>query len=360
MSNTKKTIREKDLSYVHEFPATRGVQAGVPFYSCSVPMRVLAKLFLFDEEDVPVELRTQRRLDEKRVKGLRDYLIENPKTYVIPSLTVSIDGDLEFIPTGEEAVLRDVGVLRVAIAAKFIINDGQHRKFGIAKALQENPELAYESVPVMFFLDVGFKRSQQIFADINRNMKIPDAAIGIAFDHRDHLAIWTREVIKAIPFLRQYVQHEGTSIKAKSNKLLVLTWLYKANQRIADPLPTNQQAFLLAFWEAVTTNMVEWQQVVDKELNPTELRRDYICCTAVVIEAIAKIGSTLAQIPTYVQHPEKLKDRLKPLSGINWAKTNPEWLDLIVDEQGRMLLGSSNKLRLQEYLETKIGVLQHV
>lgn len=357
-ANAKKTT--KDLSYVHEFPATRGIQAGVSYYSCSVPIRVLAKLFLFDEEEVPVELRTQRTLDEKRVVGLRDYVIDNPKTYVIPSLTVSIDGDLEFIPASEEGILRQVGVLRVAIAAKFVINDGQHRKAGLAKALQENPALGSESVSVLFYLDVGLKRCQQIFADINRNMKVPDASIGIAFDHRDHVAIWTREVIKAIPFLRQHVQHEGTSIKAKSNKLLVLTWLYKANQRISEPLPANQQAFLLGFWEAVTANMVEWRQVVDKEISPAELRRNYICCTAVVIEAIAKVGSTLAQIPIYAEHPEKLKDRLKPLSGINWAKTNPEWLDLILDEQGRILLASANKQQLQDYLESKIGVLQHV
>ncbi len=321
----------------------RGVMAGQEFYSCIIPIRVLPKIFLFDEEEVPIEIRRQRTLNPKRADDIRDYVIENPKDYVLPSLTASIDGELEFIPVSNEGDLRKLGVLRVAIASKFIINDGQHRKAGLAKALQENPQLAYESINVLLFLDIGLKRSQQIFSDINRNMKVPDSAINITFDHRDVLAVMTREIIKEVPFLRQFVQREGGSIKTKSNKLLVLTWVYKANQRINAVMASGQQAFCLKFWEALVANIPKWQEVLNQEISAEVVRKDYICCTAIAIEALSQLGVSLAQNPKYVEHPEKMLDKLSLLSTINWWKLDETWLGMVVDPNGRMLTKKEKK-----------------
>jgi len=51
--------------------------------------------------------------------------------------------------------------------ARFMINDGQHRRAAFELALKEN-ELGYKTIAVVFFLDVGLKRSQQMFTDLNR------------------------------------------------------------------------------------------------------------------------------------------------------------------------------------------------
>lgn len=347
--------QEKD-PYVHAFPAMRGIMAGREFYSCIVPVRVLVKLFLFDEEEVPVELRVQRTLNQKRADDIRDYLIDNPKDYILPSLTASIDGEIEFLPVSDETDYRKLGILRVAIASKFILNDGQHRKAGLAKALQENPQLAHESVNVLFFLDIGLKRCQQIFSDINRTMKVPDASINITFDHRHTLAVLTREVVKEVPFLRQFVQHEGGSIKSKSNKLLVLTWVYKANQRICNVMAAGQQEFCTKFWEALVTSLPKWQEAIDQEISAEVLRRDYICCTAVAIEALSAIGVVLAQSPTYAEHPEKIADKLAPLKSVNWWKQNQTWLGMVVDASGRMLTKKENIQMLISHLSTLTNV----
>jgi DNA sulfur modification protein DndB len=357
MATTKKatTAKAKD-PYVHEFPAMRGVMAGREFYSCIVPIRVLTKIFLFDEEEVPVELRVQRTLNPKRADDIRDYVIDNPKDYVLPSLTASVDGELEFVPISDEGDLRKLGVLRVAIASRFILNDGQHRKAGLTKALQENPQLAYESVNVLFFLDIGLKRCQQIFSDINRNMKIPDAAINITFDHRDAIAVMTREVIKEIPFLRQFVQQAGGTIKAKSNKLLVVTWVYKANQRISAVMASGQQEFCLKFWEALIANTPKWQEVLNQEISAEVLRRDYICCTAIAIEAFSHLGVALAQNPTYIEHPEKMLDKLASLATVDWWKQDKTWLGMVVDTNGRMLTKKENIQLLVQHLSQITGV----
>ena len=43
--------------YVNSFPAVRGRQAGSEFYLATCPMRLLPKMFIFDDDDVPPELR---------------------------------------------------------------------------------------------------------------------------------------------------------------------------------------------------------------------------------------------------------------------------------------------------------------
>ena len=52
--------------------------------------------------------------------------------------------------------------------ARFIINDGQHRRAAIEMALRDRPELADETISVVFFLDPKLERCQQMFADLNR------------------------------------------------------------------------------------------------------------------------------------------------------------------------------------------------
>ena len=56
------------------------------------------------------------------------------------------------------------GKLTVPMTARFIVNDGQHRRAAIEEALKERPELGDETISVVFFLDVGLRRSQQMFA----------------------------------------------------------------------------------------------------------------------------------------------------------------------------------------------------
>lgn len=42
-----------DADYCYSFPAIRGIQAGRPFYIATCPMRIIPKIFSFDENDVP-------------------------------------------------------------------------------------------------------------------------------------------------------------------------------------------------------------------------------------------------------------------------------------------------------------------
>src|SRR5450631_2279313 len=80
-----------DTGYSHSFPAIRGVQAGRVFYVAMCPMKIVPKIFIFNEEEVPPELRAQRTLNRARIPEIASYLVDNPNSYILSALTASVD-----------------------------------------------------------------------------------------------------------------------------------------------------------------------------------------------------------------------------------------------------------------------------
>ena len=137
------------------FPAIRGIQAQREYYVSMCPIRLLPRLFLFDDEDLLPELRAQRQLNKSRVPQLSRYIVENADNYVFSAITVSIDAEVEFERLPDHKAGNRIGTLHVPLTARFVINDGQHRRAAIERALQEKPELGDETIAVVFFLDLG-------------------------------------------------------------------------------------------------------------------------------------------------------------------------------------------------------------
>ena len=82
------------------FPAVKGIQANREYYISMVPLEVIPRIFQFIDEELPVEVRSQRVLNKSRIPEIRDYILENLDNYVFSSLTVSVDGDMEFTSVG--------------------------------------------------------------------------------------------------------------------------------------------------------------------------------------------------------------------------------------------------------------------
>lgn len=74
------------------FPAVKGTQAQREYYISMVPLKVMAKIFQFADEELPPEVRSQRVLNKARIPEIRDYILSNPESYVFSALTVSVDG----------------------------------------------------------------------------------------------------------------------------------------------------------------------------------------------------------------------------------------------------------------------------
>jgi DNA sulfur modification protein DndB len=202
------------------FPAIRGIQAGREYYISMCPMRLIPQIFLFNEDELRPELRAQRILNKARVPEIAGYLLGRPRDYVFSALTASIDGDARFEPMGKEDAERSVGQLRIPMKARFVINDGQHRRAGIEAALRENPDLGDETIAVVFFLDVGLKRAQQMFADLNRYAVRPATSLSILYDHRDEDGFVTKALLQKVPVFTTLTETQRSTISNRSLKLL--------------------------------------------------------------------------------------------------------------------------------------------
>ena len=64
------------------FTAIRGVQAGREYYTAMCPLKVIPKVFQFDEEELSSELRAQRTLNKTRIPEIASYIVANPDTYI--------------------------------------------------------------------------------------------------------------------------------------------------------------------------------------------------------------------------------------------------------------------------------------
>src|ERR1700728_766354 len=92
-------VRESEQSTqspAYVFSALTGVQAGRDYYVAMCPLKIIPKIFLFDEEELPPELRAQRTLNRARVPEIGRYVIENPQEYVFSAITASVDGEVGF------------------------------------------------------------------------------------------------------------------------------------------------------------------------------------------------------------------------------------------------------------------------
>ena len=76
----------------HSFTAIRGVQAGREYYVAMCPLKVIPRIFLFDEIELNPELRAQRTLNRARLKKWRDTSLKIPEpTNTFSSITASVD-----------------------------------------------------------------------------------------------------------------------------------------------------------------------------------------------------------------------------------------------------------------------------
>ena len=311
------------------FPVIRGVQAKREYFVAMWSLRMLRQISIFDEDELPPELRAQRILNKGRIPEISGYILDNPDDYVFSALTVSIDSDVSFEPLPGQDKL---GLLKVPMEAHFIINDGQHRRAAIIEALEQRPELAHETIAVVFFLDIGLERCQQMFADLNRYAIRPSKSLGLLYDHRNDKARLAKLVIIKSDFFRDIVDMEKSSLAKRSRKLFTLSAFYNACadlvQGIATGDLTKDANLAREYWDAVATNFPMWEQIREGRIPSSEIREGYIHAHGIALHALGKAGNALLK-----EHPKDWKKYLSKLQKIDWSKNNTNlW-------EGRALIG---------------------
>ncbi len=326
--------RTGDFEYV--FPAIRGVQAGREYYVTMCPLRLIPRLFVFDDEELKPELRAQRNLNKARLPEIARYITGNPGSYVFSALTASVDADACFEPYGDAGPDKRVGTLTIPMSAKFVINDGQHRRAAIQRALAESPELGDESIAIVLFLDIGLERCQQMFADLNRYAIRPARSISVLYDHRDQMSAITRLVTFNLPVLRELTETESTNLSLRSRKLFTLSAFHTANRALLDEigdLPLERRVDVAAaYWETAALLFPQWGQVYEGVLSAGEVRRDFIHSHAIVLHSLGRVGSAL--IGSRPDPARRTWQRsLRKLARVDWRRGNSAlW-------EGRAVLG---------------------
>ena len=314
------------------FPVIRGVQAGREYYVAMWTLRMLSRISIFDEKELPPELRAQRILNKVRIPEIADYILDNPKDYVFSALTASIDSEVHFAPISERLEEARLGLLKVPMDAKFIINDGQHRRAAIIEALEQKPELGAETIAVVFFLDIGLDRCQQMFADLNRYAIRPSRSLGLLYDHRNEKANLARLVVTKSEIFRDIVDMERSSLAPRSRKLFTLSAFFNASADLLQDIATGDleadAKLAREFWESVARQFPSWLQVREGRMPASEIREGYIHSHGIALQAIGKAGNALLKA-----YPGKWRSRLGGLGELDWSRANARlW-------EGRALIG---------------------
>lgn len=312
-----------EQEYMHSFPAVQGKQAGKTFFIAMCPLKLIPRLFVFDEEEVPPQMRAQRTLNHARVPEIAKYLVKNQGSYILSALTASVNAPVTFIAS-DGVKHSALGLLQIPMDAQILINDGQHRRAAIEAAIRVAPDLGQDNVPVLFFVDEGLVRSQQMFADLNKYAVRPDQSLAIYYDHRDQGSRVASYLAEECAVFRSLTEIEKSTISNRSTKLFTLSSIKHATRALLrkspkDTYSTEEQLLAKDFWEAVGEQIPDWGRARGREVSTYELRQGFIHAHGIALHALGIAGASLL-----AQKPKHWKQSLKALRLIDWSRTNKQ------------------------------------
>lgn len=336
------------------FAALRGTQAKRPYYVAMCPLKLIPKIFLFDEDEIPPEMRAQRALNRARIPEIASYIIGNPDEYVFSSITACVNGDVRFEPWGGDGSM--IGKIVVPMTAQIVLNDGQHRRAGIEEALKEHPEIGDETISVVLFVDEGLQRSQQMFADLNKHAIRPTKSLGILYDLRDPLSKLARDLASEVTYFKGLTETEKTTISNRSIKLFTLSSIYQGTKALMNTpknghISPEQRKLTIEFWTEVGKQIPEWSLAQQRKVAAAELRRDFIHAHGIALHALGLTGASLL-----AAEPKRWKDRLKSLAKVDWSRSNTTIWEGRAMIGGRVSKAHSNLILTAGHLKRALGL----
>lgn len=219
--------------------------------------------------------------------------------------------------------------------------------------MEEKPELSSETIAVVFFLDIGLERSQQMFADLNRYAIRPSRSLGLLYDHRNEKAMLARLVVMKSDVFKDIVDLEKSSLAPRSRKLFTLSAFYNACADLVEDLANGDLEadanLAREFWEAVAKQFPSWTQVRDGKIAASEIREGFIHSHGIALQAIGKAGNALLR-----GNPGGWKSRLKALSQIDWSRKNAQlW-------EGRAMIGGKVSKVTTNVILTTNAIKKHL
>ncbi|GAG14640.1 unnamed protein product, partial [marine sediment metagenome] len=238
--------------------------------------------------------------------------------------------------------------------ANMLVNDGQHRRAAIEKALKLRPELGDETIPIVIFLDAGLKRSQQMFADLNRYAVRPARSLNILYDYRDPLSALVRKVIQRVYVFDDMVELGKTSISNRSTKLFTLSCLHQATQELLNGHDISDKGIaelVTDFWSEIAKVIPDWERAKNNEISSAYLRKNYIHAHGVTLHALGIMGAALIN-----QSPKNWRTKLKQLKKIKWERSNTKLWEGRTMIAGRLSKAINHVRLTANVLKKTVGV----
>ena len=107
---------------------------------------------------------------------------------------------------------------------------------------------------------------------------------------------------------------------------------------------------MVDYWKNVAENILEWQEVLNKELTKKSLRENYIVTLAITISALGRLGRY------FYDNPKADINVLEKLQKIDWARSNELWVGRTIRENGRVLNSEESVSLTCAAIKKEIGV----
>jgi DNA sulfur modification protein DndB len=338
----------------YSFLAIRGSQGSNSYYLTQCPLRLVPRLFLFDEVEVPAKLRQIHSLTPSRVAELSRYLAGRPTSYVLAPLIAVMDCEANFEPL--QSGLAEIGKLRIPLTARLVIQDGQHRRAAIEQVLAKNPALGDDTVPIMLLPDPQLGRSAQLYGDLNHPERRRNQSQRVLHDQDSPLAALVRQLVEDVPLFQGLTELERTTISNRSTALFTLSAIYQATQALLgvgrrDQIGQTQADLARHFWQELGHIIPEWEQVIQGEVKTAELRQNYVHAHGVALLAIGHAGHALV-----TTHPGDWPKRLIALREVDWSRDNTVLWEGRAMVRGRMSKAHANVQLTTNELKQTLGL----
>lgn len=285
---------------------------------------------------IPSEFKKQRKLNMSRITNeMVPYLTATPDHFYA-AITAELErpGDpqnkLLFEPVqGGDGTM---GTLTLDGSEQIMALDGQHRLKSIELAMKTHPDLSRESIAVILVPGKGYRKSQQLFTDLNRYAKQPSKTLNLLFEHREFFAVIAKEVGSNARTFRDRVNLETNSLGQKARHHITLGVLYECVLALIEGHYNDGEKAVAKIREAtdlvthiyddvISPTLPEFDRMLAGDLLPYDLRTKYIFNHSVGQQAIARAVRAARE-----EFSDTWEDVVRQsFSLIDWRITSPQW-----------------------------------
>jgi len=385
-TNDNVTEKLKDFATaaleVMTVPAIRGHLGGVDFFVINMAFSKLARYIEATDPNLPTKLREERKPRPQRYAEIANYILRNPEGeqgYRFSALTCTYGKDgtkepVRFEPADPDAPAGSpgwmIGSLTLDQGDPLIVVDGQHRLGAIKEAINRDPDLRNDSIAVVLFPYVNIGANQQLFSDLNRNVKKTSKSLDVFFDRRDIVNRVVQNIVERVFVFKDRVDVENISVAKSPTMVFTLAGVYQATQPMIkgahkggllqqelSPSNNNEDEyvdFLAKTWEFVAEQFPEWGKVASGQTNIAQERQNYLHWNSGVLSSIGEfIGATMAELGN--DWKDAAKAALTHSDNGNWRRDPKYWGGIILAGD-QVLPRSAVRIQLIAYLKLKAGL----